>query len=175
MEIKAMFTTKNLVRVAVFVAVSIVLKSFLSIETQIFRLTFFDIPLMLLGLLIGPVAGLIGGFVVDWMHVLFSPFAFSFNLFTLSTMMWGFIPGIFLFRKKLSVTSLTIVVVLTSIIAFSLNTYQLFIWYGEGIYAALPARIITMIVKIPIQVYLVRAIAVALYNYDDKLVPEKDM
>lgn len=172
---RKLFTTKTLVRIAVLVAISIVLKSFFSLETQVFRLTFFDIPLMILGLVAGPIGALMGGFIVDWVHTLYSPFAFSFNLFTISTMMWGFIPALFFFRRKITVPALTIVIVFTSVIAFSLNTYQLYLWMGEGILAALPARIITMVLKLPIQVMLVRAISHALYEYDDNIIHGKEV
>lgn len=167
-----LFSTKNLVRIAILVAMSILLKSLLSIETQVFRATFYDIPLMISGIIVGPIAGLIAGFAVDWTHVMISPFAFSFNLFTVSSMVWGFIPGLVLFRKRIGYVNLTVVVVITSIIAFSLNTAQLYIWYGEGIYAALPVRIITMLVKLPIQVFVVKTICYALFNYDSELMPE---
>lgn len=168
---KNLFSTKTLVRVAVLVAMSVVLKSFLSIETQIIRFTFFDIPLMILGIVAGPVAGLVGGFVTDWMHVMFSPFAFSFNLFTVSTMLWGFIPGLFFIRRKVTVKTLVFVVVITSLLAFTLNTYQLFLWYGDGIYAALPMRIATMVIKLPVQVWIVKVLMNALYQFDEELFP----
>jgi ECF transporter S component (folate family) len=173
MEFKHLFSVKNMVRIAVLVAIAIVLKSFLSIETQIFRVTFYDIPLMILGLVAGPIGALAGGFIVDWLHVMYSPFAFSFNLFTVSSMMWGFIPGLFLFRKQISLRTLIIVVVITSIVAFSLNTIQLYIWYGSGIYAALPMRIAVLVIKLPIQVSLVRAITQALFQYDQELMPQQ--
>lgn len=160
---KNVFTTRNLVMVAVLVAISVVLKSFLSIETQVFRVTFFDIPLMVLGLTVGPLGALVGGFIVDWLHVMYSPFAFSFNLMTVSTMMWGFIPAIFLFRKKVGYINLTMAVILTSLICFSLNSIQLYIWLGSGMFSALPIRIITLLVKLPIQIFLVKAVMQAYY------------
>jgi len=170
---KNLFTTKTLVRIAILVAMSVLLKSFFSVETQVFRVTFFDIPLMILGIVAGPIGGLVGGFIVDWMHVMFSPFAFSFNLFTVSSMMWGFIPGIFFFKKNITMPVLVFVVVITSLLAFTLNTYQLYLWYGEGIIAALPLRIATMVIKLPIQVYLVKVIMGALYQFDGEILPTK--
>ena len=163
---KNYFSTKTLARIAILVALSVLLKSFLSIETQIFRATFYDIPLMILGITLGPAAGLAGGFIVDWLHVLFSPFAFSFNLFTASSIVWGLLPGLFLFKRRMTLRMLAITVIITSLIAFSLNTWQLYIWYGSGIVSALPARIITMVIKLPIQVYVVKVIVEALFQAD---------
>ena len=167
---KSMFSTKTLTKIAILVAMSIVLKSFLSLETQVFRVTFYDIPLIILGVMVGPIAGIIGGFAVDFMHVMFSPFAFTFNLFTVSAIMWGFIPGIFLFKRNFRVSTLVIIIAFTSIIAFSLNTAQLYLWYGSGsVIGALPMRLITMVIKIPIQVILIKNVLERLYEQQDVL------
>jgi len=157
------FSTKTLIWIAMLVATSILLKSFMSIETQVFRMSFFDIPLMILGITAGPLAGLVGGFITDWMHVMFSPFAFSFNLFTLSTMLWGFIPGLVFFKKNITIPTLSIVIVITSVLAFTLNTTQLYFWFGSGIYSALPIRLLVFIVKLPIQVIIVHQLMKVFY------------
>ncbi len=160
---KSMFTTHTLVRISLLIAMSVMLKSFFSLETQIFRLSFFDIPLIILGIFFGPLAALVSGFIVDWMHVLFSPFAFTFNWMTLSTIMWAVIPAIFLYKRQYSTKTLALVIIFTSFVAFSLNTWQLYRWYGtsqlviyaQGIVGPLLPRIVTMVIKLPIQVYAI--------------------
>jgi ECF transporter S component (folate family) len=137
---------------------SIVLKSFLSFETAVFRFTLFDIPLIILGIGFGPIVAVIAGFVVDFVHMMFSPFAYSINLMTVSTIAWALIPALFFINKKFSFTKLVIVVLITSIVCFGLNTYQLYLWTGNGIYGALPARIISLVVKWPIQIALINII-----------------
>ncbi|MBN2605601.1 MAG: folate family ECF transporter S component [Bacilli bacterium] len=155
----SIFTTKTLNRAAILIAMSVVLKSFLSIEGGVFRVTFFDIPLIILGLMLGPLIAIVAGFVVDWIYVLISPFAFSFNLMTLSTISWALIPALFLFkRKKVSLFKISMVVLFTSLIAFSLNTLQLYIWAGVGAFGDLPLRIGILFVKLPIQIIVIHVL-----------------
>ena len=165
---KSRFTTQMLTRTALLVGTSVVLKVFLSLDSPTFRITFFELPLIILGILFGPVIGLIGGFIVDWIYVLYSPFAFSFNLMTLSTMMWGFIPAVYFLKvKKVTIFNLSLVITLTSLVAFSLNSVQLYWWYNTGMYAELPLRIATMIIKLPLQVYLIKELHRLFITYVD--------
>lgn len=171
---KGIFTTKTLNRAAILIAMSVVFKSFLSIEGGVFRISFFDIPLIVLGIMLGPVIAIISGFVVDWIYVLTSPFAFTFNFMTLSTIAWALIPALFLFRRKnISIFILSIVIILTSIIAFSLNTYQLYIWYGTGAFGDLPVRIVIMLVKLPIQISLINILYKRVLSHDEILIEER--
>ncbi|MFK5883196.1 MAG: folate family ECF transporter S component [Candidatus Izemoplasma sp.] len=166
---KSRFTTQMLTRTALLVGTSIVLKAFLSLDSPTYRITFFELPLIILGILFGPVIGLIGGFIVDWIYVLYSPFAFSFNLMTLSTMLWGFIPGLYFLKiKRVSYFNLSIVIILTSLMAFSLNSVQLYLWFNTGMYVELPARIITMVIKLPMQIYLIKELHRLFVTYIDR-------
>ena len=134
---------------------SFLLKSFFSFILSDFRFTFYDIPLMVTGIMFGPIIGGLSGFIVDWFNILVPNLAMGFNLFTLSSVLWGVIPGIFLFgRKELSMTRIVSTVLLTSILCFSINTYQLYLFYGSGGLASLPFRIATLIIKLPIQVLI---------------------
>jgi len=153
---KSIFTVQTLNRTAILVAMSAVLKTFLSLESLEFRLTFYGIPLIILGIMMGPVIGIIGGFVVDWIYVIISPFAFTFNLFTLSAISWALIPALLLYRRKdLSWKSIAVVVVITSLTAFTFNSLGLYIFYQEGMYAMLPLRFVTLLLKLPIQIAVI--------------------
>lgn len=155
----SIFTTRTLNRAAMLIAMSVVLKAFLSIEGGFFRFTLFSIPLILLGILLGPYIGIIAGFIVDWIYVLISPFAFTFNFMTLSTIAWALIPALFFYRKKdLSLIQISSLVIITSLIAFSLNTYQLYIWGGSGAFANVPLRLAIMIATWFIQIPVVQVI-----------------
>ncbi len=164
------FTTRTLNRAAMLIAMSIVLKAFLSIEGGFFRFTLFSIPLIILGILLGPYIGIIAGFIVDWIYVLISPFAFTFNLMTLSTIAWALIPALLFFRKKnLSLVQIGAVVIFTSLIAFSLNTYQLYIWFGSGIYANIPLRLLIMAATWTIQIPVIHVVYQRVLVYEFKL------
>jgi len=99
-----------------------------------------------------PVTAILAGFIVDFVHVLMSPFAFTFNLMTVSTIMWALISGLVFYKNKVSLPKIIAVVVFTSLLAFSLNSLQLYIWFGEGMLAQVPLRLLTSIVKMPFQV-----------------------
>lgn len=150
---------RNAILAGIFAAMGIVLKTF-AITTLEFRFSFYDIPLFIGGMLLGPGFGLIIGFVTDWIYVLIHPFAFTFNLMTVSTMIWGFIAGLAFYGKlaNLNMVKLTVVIVVTSFIAFLLNSVQLYWWFGSGMFAQLPLRFITMVIKWPIQVFAIKLI-----------------
>lgn len=152
---KTRFGLSVTLKIAVLVAIAVVLKVGLSFTIATYRFTFYDIPLMIIGMMFGPIAGLIGGFTVDWINILMPNLATGFNLFTVSSMMWGLIPGLFLFKREYSILKLIIVVFITSVIAFGINSYQLYIWTGEAMFAMLPVRLITLLIKLPIQVMLI--------------------
>jgi len=149
----------------------IVLKTF-SLTTLEFRFSFYDIPLFIGGMVLGPVFGLIIGFVTDWIYVLIHPFAFSFNLMTLSTMMWGFLGGLAFYGKlnHLNMVKLTVLIIVTSLIAFTLNSIQLYVWFGSGMLAQVPIRIATMIIKWPVQVFAIKVLYDRVLTHTD-LVP----
>jgi len=152
---KSIFTTQSLTRVAILISMSFLLKSFFVLTLPSYRFTFYDIPLMIIGIMYGPLIGGLSGLIVDWFNILVPNYATGFNLFTLSSMMWGIIPGILLFgRKKLSMTRITLTVLLTSVICFAINSYQLYLFMGNGMLADLPFRIATLIIKLPIQVLI---------------------
>jgi len=157
----ALLTTKQLTTVAAMIAMAVLLKSILVIETGTFRFTFYDIPMMIIGIMFGPLVGGAAGVIVDFFHMMFSPFAFTFNVFTLSTVMWAVIPGLILFGNKLTRGKLILTVVIASVIAFSLNTIGIVQYQGLGqMLGTLPYRIGVLFIKLPIQVYFIEV----LYN-----------
>lgn len=148
--------TKALVGGAIMAALAVALK-FTSITTMEYRLTFYDIPLMISGLVFGPVVGGIAGFVTDWIYA--TTQGWPIGLFTLSSIAWGLIPGLLLFvLKKVNLMSIIVIVLITSITAFGLNTFALYTIQGSGVLAMLPARLITMAIKWPIQVIIVQQV-----------------
>lgn len=166
-----LFTTKTLNRAAMLIAMSVVLKAFLSLEGGFFRFSLFSIPLILLGILLGPYIGIIAGFIVDWIYVLISPFAFTFNFMTLSTISWALIPALFFFRKKnLSLFQISGVIIVTSLLAFSLNTYQLYLWAGSGAFANVPLRLVIMVITWLVQIPVVNVIYKRVIVHEFKLI-----
>ena len=138
---------------------AVILKSFISFETGSFRFTFYDIPMVVIGIVFGPIIGGITGVIVDFFHMMFSPWAFTFNVFTVSNMVWAIVPGLLLFQKELTKPKLIITILIASILTFGLNTIGIVQFQGQGaMYATLPYRIAVAMIKVPIQVVLIDTI-----------------
>lgn len=159
MQKKTFLTTKQITLVAMLIAMAVILKSFLVVETGSFRFTFYDIPMMTIGIVFGPIIGGITGIIVDFFHMMYSPWAFTFNVFTLSNMMWAIIPGLILFGRKLTRSRLIITVVLASFISFGLNTVGIVQFQGMGaMIGTLYYRVGVLLIKLPIQVMIIEVI-----------------
>jgi ECF transporter S component (folate family) len=171
---KRSMSTQVLTRVAVLVSMSVVLKVLLSFTLVDYRFTFYDVPIMITGIMFGPIIGAMSGFIVDWINILMPNLATGFNLFTISSMMWGIIPGLLLFgRNKLTIKRIVIATVITSFICFGINTVQLYMYMGNGIYGTLWARIITLFIKLPIQVMVIDILYSRVIVFDLKLLRQK--
>ena len=159
-------STRTLVQAAILVAISIVLSRVGSIMIlPTVKLGFGEVPLIMSGFLFGPVVGGLSGLVADLVGFAINPQGPSLHPgFTLSTMMWGILAGLFAiyFRKtkndKEIFTGLrvTITVVISMvIITLGLNTYWLTHLYGDAFIVLLPGRLITFLVTAPIKCYLI--------------------
>ncbi len=144
---------RRLILAGFFAAMAIVLKMLFSLTTWEFRITFYELPLIFAGIALGPVLGLVAGFATDWIYVMIHPMAFSFNLFTVSAMLWGGVFGLFHFKKvPINLATLTAAIILVSLATFTLNTVQLYLFTGPGVFARVPFRLLIMVVKWPIQI-----------------------
>ncbi len=154
MKNKRFMETNVLIRIAVLVAIAVVLKVVFSLTLATYRFTFYDIPLIVLGIMFGPIIGGIGGFATDTLNIVYPNLATGYNLFTISTMMWGIIPGLLLWRRKINLINLSITVVITSAVCFGINTLQLHMWMGDAVlhWAQLGPRVVTALIKFPVQV-----------------------
>ncbi|MCK9536198.1 MAG: ECF transporter S component [Bacilli bacterium] len=164
--------TRHMAMASIFSALSIVLKILSVNLTTIRLLNFSPITLILAGYFLGPYYGLLIGFLTDtaysltlpanWVMfsqpktiagIIFTAITTLWNLFTVSTMLWGLCGGLikkFNFRRPL--LGLLIVVPLIAIIETTINTLQMILWnYEMGvILTKLPERILNMILRIPI-------------------------
>lgn len=98
-------TTKNLAIATMLVVLSVVLQ-FFSIMIPLFgfpsfRIDFLQLPLMILGVYLGPMWGLLGGLLQDFLGLIITPTNYPFLGFTLNKVLIGVIPGlVFLINKK---------------------------------------------------------------------------
>lgn len=138
---------------AVLTALSMVLKKF-SIDTGEYRISLYDTPIILAGVIAGPFWGMLVAFVSDFLYSLMSGYAYSF-IMMFAALLWGLVGGLF-HNKKINYFLLFITVFFAAILNTAINSVQLYIWYGAGsLIAGLPLRIITMLIKWPITTTIV--------------------
>lgn len=159
-------TTKKLTLLAIFMALGIILKSFLSLGNDSFRVSIWNIPLFLAGIVAGPFYGGICAFGADLIYGLcFTKFPFSF-LMSLSCTIWG-IAGGFLFNKKVKLHVIAIIVFVVCIIETSINSLYLYIYFDsiEYVLAGLPLRLGIQMARFIISTALIFAINKKFYNH----------
>jgi ECF transporter S component (folate family) len=163
---------KYMVMAAFLTALSIVLTRFLSVIVPIaglptVRVGFGRAPIVMSGLLFGPLLGGLTGAAADLIGVLINPMGTYHPGFTISAVLDGVIPGILaiLFRKRLvngnfiTLGRVFIVeLILTILNSIILNTLWLTQLLGKGYMILLPARVINAVVNLPIQTIIIYTI-----------------
>jgi ECF transporter S component (folate family) len=179
---------RQYVVISILIALSVVLRMFaLGVGTNN-RIIIHNIPLMIIGLNFGPFAGALAGFICDLSS---APYQAGWTpLFMITTVLWGFIPGILgYYKQKRSVSYLVVIETITHIIVSASNTVLLGILYGwdialgsvrlnrpydfiitlfeheyiifhigDFIYLRIVFVIVIMLIKIPLDVVLLRSI-----------------
>ena len=157
-SLKDVFKTRNLVVMALMIAVKVVLTPFSIYVTPTFRImSFAYLPGVIVSMLFGPWAGLAFGFAGDIVGYLVKPMGPFFFGYTISEMMAGFWYACFLYRKPLSIwrialSRLAILVTVT----FGLN--YLWNYMMSGAVASkyfTGARLINNLIQTPISIVLI--------------------
>lgn len=103
---KSRFTTKTVVNIGLFTAISVVLKLLFEVYIPLagfssLRINFTTVPIVMSGMLFGPVAGAVTGTISDILCYIIKPGGPYFPGFTLSSALTGWIPGmVFLVARK---------------------------------------------------------------------------
>ncbi len=161
---KKRIETRTLVLAALFVGINIILSRLgaLMLFNNTVRLSFGNVPLILSGLVLGPIPGFLTGVSSDILGFLINSHGGAFHPgFTLSAGLTGAIPGvIMLFYKK--EVSLSLIVVANLLVYFLisglLNTLWLTHLMGTGFAVLLPARLISNILITIVNIVLIYAV-----------------
>jgi len=146
-------STKSLVLAAIFVAINIILSRLgaIMLFNGSVRFSFGNIPLILSGLILGPVTGAMTGGIADLLGFFINSHGGAFHPgFTLSSILTGAIPGLVMLLSTTKKSSLLNVVVsnICILVAVSLilNTYWLSQLQGNAYLVLLPVRAVSSII-----------------------------
>ncbi|MGD9605198.1 MAG: folate family ECF transporter S component [Bacilli bacterium] len=150
--------TRKIALAALFASMAIVLKTFLSIQLgDSMRISLFPIPLLIGGFLLGPLWGLLIGFVTDTVYFMISPFASFWSVYTISTMIWGLGGGLIkLVPVKKDLWKYIIIIAITTILETLINTLANVIYGFSN--ATLLWRVLAMIIRFPFLVFTTQII-----------------
>ncbi len=171
--------TKNMVLSALFIALSVVLTRLLSQQILIAgvpasRLSAGFVPIILAGMICGPMWGLLVGVIADVVGFAMFPSGMYFPLLTVTSALVGFLPGLIVrFGVKLPEWLKTLLSVFTAQILCSmlLQTYFLAISFGKAFEVMFLPRAIVALIMLPVYFLLVHGVLIALRRA--RLIPSK--
>lgn len=147
-----------LVRVAVFIAMDMLLMNYLGIHTQFFKIGFSFVPIALCGMLYGAKWGTVCAGVGDLLNCFLGPYGWYPPL-TLSACLNGFLYGALLKGRSDSMPAIVAAVCLFQFgISLLLNTWFLSMLYSTPYMELLLARIPQVLVMLPVQIIVLRMI-----------------
>lgn len=126
------------------------------------RLSFGEIPIILAGVLFGPLAGFMTGIAADLLGYLINSFgAPFFPGLTLSAGLVGLLPGLLLRKVNTELTFWHVLVVITTtnvLISTILDTFWLTILFKVPYLALLPPRAIAKLLLVPVYTLAVHSV-----------------
>lgn len=167
--------------VATMAAIVVVLENYLSIRIGVdIKITLHGLPLLVVGILYGPILGLITGLVAGIIAQLTSPYGVDITsiFWILAYLAWGFVPGlVFKITNKLpKLPRYILAIFLASISATLLNTFAMLIstvliknsgYTFATIMVKLPIRLLNMVLSMIPYVLICRVVCDRIKIYLD--------
>ena len=145
----------RLTRMALLVALEVVLSRFLSIQSPYGKIGFAFLPLALSGALFGPWGGVAVGTVADLLGATLFPSGAFFPGFTLTTALKGAVFGLLFREERPHQAKIFAAVSLNALVmGLGLNTLWLSWLYNTSYMALIPTRLAQELVVIPLQTVL---------------------
>lgn len=113
---------------ALSIGLDLVIKNLIPVVD--FGLPYYAVPLIIGGVVLGPIYGGIMGFISDYVGFMLAPRGSYAILFGLSAIFWGMIPGL-LIKYKSNIYMITIALLITHIMATLSNTIALWLMVSE--------------------------------------------
>lgn len=154
---------KMIASISVLVALTVVLKTLSFMIGDQMRISFYAIPLLIVGIMGGFVPGIIASIAADMIYGFFFN-SYGFNpIYTVSAIFWGLAGGLLNQQVKrvgkLSWILTLIVVLITSLLETSNNAIWDFMLYDRGVTMMLLGyKLIVIVIKLPIIVLVTKII-----------------
>ena len=168
--------SKKIILSAMLLSILIVLSRFFSIKSSFLVISFSFIPIMLAGIYLGPkYAAIIAG-LGDLIGAILFPFGAYFPGFTISSVIIGFIYGMFLYKKpeenrkdlKFMIQLIISSIIVLGGIKILLESVFLNVLYGKAYLAIVASRVVTELIMIPVQVVTMFVLEKALRPFAKK-------
>lgn len=167
-----------IVSIGILLALAVVLDGFGSIRVgEYIKINFTFLPLSLVGILFGPVAGLLSGLMIDVIGYLVNPVGAFIPWLMLITGLEGLIYGIVLYNIKTEKTMFTVIRIVAArlivclVCNLTLNTLALYSYgfiSGASFGAAFAARIATNVITFCLGSYMMMAILLPVKQFYDR-------
>ena len=148
--------THVLVFVGILIATEIVLTRYCAIQTDIVRIGFGFIPIVLSAMLFGPVIGGTTAMLADILGMMIFPRGAYFPGFTFSALVGGVIYGLVLYNKPKTILRIFLAVLLVTVIRdLGLNTLWLSILSHKAVNIIMIPRILKSLFMLVVQVLII--------------------
>lgn len=155
-EMESLKQPRVLTGVAMFIALNVILNYFNIMIGTTLRIGISFLPIAVCGMMYGPMIGGMAGMVGDILGYITKPGSgdFYFMGFTISAFCVGFLFGMFLYRKQITLIRVAAAVLMyTILISLILSPIWLYMMYGSALFA-LP-RVYKAALQYPINVVMV--------------------
>lgn len=150
----------KLARLALFVALTILLQNYLGIHTDYLKIGFSFVPIALCAMLYGPLwAGAVAG-MADVFGWFLYPVAGYFPGFTAVACLNGVVFGLLLYRRSDRWAPVAAAVAVNQLLgSLLINTWFMTILYSTPFLVLLPARALQCCIMIPVQIAVLRLLS----------------
>ena len=156
---KNLFSTKMLATLGILLAMDIVLTRFLSINAWNIRVGFGFVPVVISGMLFGPLPTLVVAALADFLGAILFPTGPYFPGFTLTAALTGLTFGFFLHKNPGVRNSVFAVLLVQFVLGLLLNTYWIHLLYHSPFVPLLATRVVQSAFLSVVQFVTIRALA----------------
>lgn len=149
---KPRISVRLMVIVALLTAVQIVISRFLSVSLWNLKIGFGFVPVMLAGMLFGPLAGALVGGLSDFIGAILFPIGPYFPGFTLTAALTGAMFGWVLHKRQSFGRVCGVVLFNQLVLGLMVNSLWISVLYGSPYFGLLLSRLVQYAILVPVEV-----------------------